>query len=217
MEAIGSFILIVFVWFLIRLLFSAGARTVTAAARSATGKGSFSENMDLAFRGMGDFTIRFNDTTLGQDSEGPLAKLVEAKGLFPLTETKQIGFVTSVFDETGSALEPVISAIETFQEPATIVYQHTVEVGKVSPDQGFASWVKIGVVFPEILQTPYDGHRKLIAVVRMVDLDSPPQILNGYHSKDDSAFSGKVRLSSTSMCRRKATKKLRHTGTKRGP
>jgi len=215
MEAIGSVILVVFVWILIRLVLSAGARTATAAARSATGKGSFSENMELAFRGMGDLTVRFNDTTLGGDNSGPPAKLVEAKGLFPLTKTKQIGFVTSVFDKTGGELEPVICVIETFQEPASIAYQHTVEVGKVSPDQGFAKWVKVGVVFPEILLTPFGGHRKLIAVVRMVDSDNPPEILNGYHNKDDSGLLWQ-RSSSTSMCRRKATRRLRHIGTKRG-
>lgn len=185
MEGIIAVILVFFAWILIRLLLSAGARTVTAAARSATGKGSLSENMELAFRGMGDLTVRFKDTTLGEDDSGPLAKLVEAKGLFPLTKTKQIGFVTSVFDKTGGELEPVISVIETFQEPASVAYQHTVEVGKVSPDQGFASWVKVGVVCPEILLTPFGGDRKLIAVVRMVDSDKPPRILNGYHDKDD--------------------------------
>lgn len=88
MEAIGGFILILVVWFVIRLVFSAGARTVTAAARSAAGKGSFSENMDLAFRGMESLTLRFTDTKLGQDNEGPLAKLIEAKGLLPLTKTR---------------------------------------------------------------------------------------------------------------------------------
>jgi len=164
---------------------SAIFRTMGAAAKAAVGKGSFSDNMDLAFKGMQPLEIRFSDGHLGDAQDGLLAKAIEGRGLFPLSRTTRIGFVTSVFDATGEQWEPVLSAIEAFQEPDNIVYQNAIEVGPVSPNQGFVSWVRLGVVFPDILQTPYSGKRRMLALLRMIDLDKPPSIHHGFHQKDD--------------------------------
>ncbi len=89
-------------------------RTIGAAVKAATGKGTFSENMGLAFRGMGPLEARFVDTTLGGYVDAPV-KAIEVKGLFPVNTTRHVAFVTSIFDETSGELEPVLSAIDMYQ------------------------------------------------------------------------------------------------------
>ena len=160
-------------------------RTMGAAAKSAVGKGSFSDNMDLAFKGMQPLEIRFKDGHLGDDEDSLVTKEIEGRGLFPLSKATRIGFVTSVFDETGEEWEPVLSAIEVFQEPTNNVYQNVMEVGQVAPNQGFVSWGRLGIVLPDILQPPYGGNRQMVALLRMIDLDNEPSIHFGRHEKDD--------------------------------
>ena len=160
-------------------------RTMGAAAKSAVGKGSFSDNMDLAFKGMQPLESRFKDGHLGDDEDSLVTKEIEGRGLFPLSKATRIGFVTSVFDETGEEWEPVLSAIEVFQEPTNIVYQNVMEVGQVGPNQGFVRWVRLGIVLPDILQPPYGGNRQMVALLRMIDLDNEPSIHFGRHEKDD--------------------------------
>jgi len=179
-------IIVVFVgWVIFKMVLSAGARTVGAAAKAAVGKGSFSENMELAFKGMGPMEARFTDSRMGDNGDGPRYKAIEIKGLFPIGARRRVGFVTSVFDETDEEMSPVLGAIEIFQEPNSIVYQHFSEIGDVTPDQGFVSWCRVGAVVPELINPPYSGRRKLLVILRMVDLDEPSSIEHGWHDKDD--------------------------------
>ena len=180
MEGILVLIAIVVGWFIISRILSAGARTVSAVARTAAGKGTFSENVKLQFEGMGPLKIRFNDTRMGEDKDGLLAKGIEARGLFPVARPVKVAFVTSVLDKSNGEFEPVISAIDVFQEPDSIAYQHVTEVGPVSPDQGFPQWVRLGVVIPDVLQPPFGGRRTLTAILRMIDLGNSPRITNGF-------------------------------------
>jgi tellurite resistance protein len=182
MEAILGFIAIVIVFAGVRFVLSAATRTVGAAAKAAVGKGSFSDNMELAFKGMGPLEARMVNQRLGDNDDGPLVKAIEVKGLFPVDTTRHIAFITSVFDKTDGEFKPVLSAIEMFQEAESIVYQQVSEIGAVSPDQGFISWVRVGGVIPEILEPPFGGKRTFVAVIRMVDIDDPPEIELGFHA-----------------------------------
>ena len=169
-------------------IISAVFRTMGAAAKSAVGKGSFSGNMDLAFKEMQPLEIRFKDGHLGDDDESLVTKEIEGRGLFPLSKVTRIGFVTSVFDATDKEWEPVLSAIEGFQEPTNIVYQNLTEVGQVSLNQGLVSWVRLGIVLPDILQPPYSGDRQMVALLRMIDLDNEPSINLGRHQENDAGL-----------------------------
>jgi tellurite resistance protein len=184
METIFGIVIMILVFGGFRWLMGAGFKTAGAALDTARGRGSFSENMGVAFKGLGPMEIRFVDGSLGEDNTGPFAKRIEGRGLFDITSTHRIGFVTSVFDNTSGELEPVLSMVEAFQEPENVVYQHHTEVGSVSPDQGFAKWVNLGVVFPDLLQPPYSGKRELLAILRMIDLDDPPEIIHGFRTPD---------------------------------
>lgn len=185
MEAIFGLIAIVVGIAIFQFVVSAGARTVGAAAKAAVGKGSFSDNMELAFQGMAPMTARLADAKIGENGEGQPYKAIEVKGLFPVKSSKRVGFIISVMDKTDGELEPVLSAIEAFQEPGSVAYQHVTEVGNVSPDQGFVAWSQVGAVIPGLLTTPNSGRRKLTAILRLVDMDRMPSIEGGLHDQDD--------------------------------
>lgn len=185
MEAFLTIIAFIIGWAIFKAALSAGAKTVGAAGKAALGKGSFSENMDLAFKGMGAFELQIKESRLNDDGTGPIVKEIQGKGLFPLRSKTNLGFLTSVFDVTSGDFEPVLSVIEGFQEDGSIVYQHGCNIGPIEPDQGFVRWVRIGVVIPDILEPPYGGSRKLKAIVRIVDLDNLPNIVHGFHDKGD--------------------------------
>lgn len=184
MEGFLAIILVIGGWIIFRMVLSAGARTVGAAAKAAVGKGSFSENMELAFQGMGAMEARIVDTTLGDDEEGAPVKAIEVKGLFPVDTARHVAFVTSMFDETSGEFEPVISMIEMFQEPDNTIYQHLSEIGQVSSDQGYIRWTRIGGVIPDILQPPIGGTRQLVLILRLVDTDDMPVIQHGFEDPD---------------------------------
>jgi hypothetical protein len=128
--------------------------------------------------------VRLLDERLGAEKDAPVAKAVQVKGLFPVSRKARIGFVSSVFDNTSGELQPVISALDNFQERHTLAFQHATEVGAVEPGSGLVGWVKVGIVLPQILQTPRGGTRSLALVCRIVDLDNPPDITNGFHQPD---------------------------------
>jgi len=207
----GILIIIGLIFFLgggVNWLFSAGARLIGAAGKAAVGKGSFKDNMDHAFKGMGEIQFRLNDRHLGEDGDGALVKDIQIKGLIPILETTNIGFIISVFDGTDGELQPVLSAIDSFQEKDSVVYQHISEVGEISPNQGFFEWVNVGVVIPEIIEPPYSGNRELVVLARMVDLDDTPAIRHGFTDKNDNKALLHKRLSFSHIFKDKGYKEV---------
>jgi tellurite resistance protein len=165
------------------MIFGAGVSTAKAAGRAATGKGSFSENMNLEFKGMGEFTARLIDGKLGDKNDAPDIKSIELKGLFPITVKRDVAFITSIFDITDGIKErkPILSSIDMFQEPESIVFQHQVDFGEMAPNYGYPSWSKISGVIPDTLQTPIGGTRKLEILLRLVDVNNMPNISHGFY------------------------------------
>jgi uncharacterized tellurite resistance protein B-like protein len=176
-------------WIIFTIISAVARRIIGASEKSAKGEGTFSENMRLAFRGMGPLEARIVDTTLGAYGVGAPVKALEVKGLLPVNRTSQVAFVTSVFDETGGELEPVLSPIDMYQEPDSTVYQHSIKVGQeVSPKQGFGHWTQAGRIYPNILQPPIGGTRRLFAILRLVDTDDMPVIRHGSHGPADTGM-----------------------------
>jgi len=189
MELILGFIILGIAAWIIFIIFSAVARRITGASeKSAKGEGTFSENMRLAFRGMGPLEARIVDTTLGDYLRAPV-KAIEVKGLFPVNTIRQVAFVTSIFDESSGELAPVLSPIEMYQEPDSTVYQYSIKVGQeVSPGQGFGHWTQAGRIIPNILQPPVGGARRLFAILRLVDMDNMPVIRRGSNDPDNAGI-----------------------------
>ena len=185
MEGILAIGIIVVGWIVLRIVVSAGMKTIQAGSRAAVGKGSFHENMEVAFQGLGPFELRFNDVDLSDDASGPVVKAIECKGLFPINVAGNVAFLVSIFDKTSEELKPVIAVLDDFQEPVSSAFQSRVEMGEIEPDHGLINWVRVGAILPVILQPPHGGRRVLLAVCRFIDVDDPPVIHLGYHSNDD--------------------------------
>lgn len=177
MEPVLAIIGIFLFWYVVSWVLRAGAGTVRAVARTASGKGSLTDNLQASIVGMKPIQARMQPDL---ESSGIEAQEIQIKGLLPVTRRVRAGFVTSVFDNSSGKLEPVYSTMEMFQEPRTLAYQHTVEVGEVEPGIGFITWIRVGVVLPQILQPPVGGQCKLFCVLRLVDLDNLPEISLGF-------------------------------------
>lgn len=184
MEGILGLIGIFLFFAAINWVFRIAKGTVRAAARAAAGKGSFTDNFQASVVGMKPIEVRLKDVT----TEGIEAKEIEIKGLLPIQHAYRVAFVTSVFDDTTGVFEPIISSVEQFQEPRTLAYQHAVEVGQVDAGVGFITWIRVGVLLPQIFQTPYGGRRRIAAVLRLINLDNRPEITNGFHQKDSAGI-----------------------------
>lgn len=179
-------IVLVFIGIVIfNLVWRAFFKAAGAVGNTLVGKGSLKENMEFSFKGMQPFEFKLEDVHLNEDGTGPKLKAVMGKGLFPLEYDANIAVVTSVFDETGGELEPVISALDSFQEPDSVAYQAKNDIGYAKSGTGFIKWVRLGVAIPDLIEPPYSGKRKMLVVVRVVDLDNPPHIEHGFHQTDD--------------------------------
>ncbi|TXS90794.1 tellurite resistance TerB family protein [Parahaliea maris] len=177
---------VIIAWVFIGQILSAGAKTVTAAGKTALGKGTFSENLELQFQGMQPFEVKLEDGNIDtDDKDSPIVKQIMGKGLFPVTRPVNAACITSIFDKTSGEYEPVICVLDAFQEDESLVYQHALPIGEVKPNYGFTSWVRLGVAIPQMIQPPYTGKRELVAVFRLVDIDNLPSIKHGFHQPDD--------------------------------
>lgn len=191
MEVVLVFVAIFVGWIIVRLILGALGSTVGAAAKAATGQGTFSDNMALAFKGMQPLECRLVDDRLESGNpESPALKAVEVKGQLPVQRTGRASFVISILDTTDGEPKPVLSALDMFQEPNTVAYQFISELGEIGPDQGFVSWQRIGVVFPEMLMLPRGGERTLKVVLRLVDENGPPEIALGFSDGEHPGFLG---------------------------
>jgi tellurite resistance protein len=182
-----EFITIIIIGLVINWVFNLMKAGGKAAVDTARGRGTLSDNLNLQLQGMGPLELRVVEGRLGDDGEGPLSHNLQVRGLFPITSPCDVGFFTSVFDVTegGDRLVPVISIVDWLQEENGIAFQCRRQVGVARPDQGYASWVDIGILIPEGLQPPRSGRRKLLVIVRMVDMRSPPDITNGFRDEGD--------------------------------
>ena len=178
-------LIIIAVFIFGRLILNAIFSTASGVTRTVVGKGSFKENMGNQFKEMGPFEVKIRKSKIEPSVvDSPEVFHIEAKGLIPhVTKKINIRFVTSVFDASGEELLPVISVLDDFQETESIIFQSFVDAGSVTPNTGFTSWEKVGVVIPSMLIPPNSGNRKLTIFTRIIDVDSGLTITNGTHKK----------------------------------
>lgn len=173
MDSFWAWIFIIAGWFILK-----------AIIRHAKGGGASSTPLTI----IGPLEARIVDARLGEDGTGPKVKQIEVRGLLPVMKRTNVGFVTSVFDSSGEQFFPVISPIETLQEPNSTVYQQRSQIGFVSPQEGFRDWVDVGFVAHEVIQPPWSGKRQLTAVLRMIDLASVPDVSHGFLDASDTGL-----------------------------
>lgn len=143
------------------------------------------------------FDVRLQDAQIDIDDRSISAKEVQARGLFPLTETKNLGAWISILDESSENTSPVLCVIERFQEEVSRAYFVGCEFGAVAPSYAIPEWTRIGVLFPEIMQPPHSGQRDLSVMVRLVDLSEPPTVNLGFLRSGEAKVLWKKKLKFT--------------------
>ena len=166
-----------------------GVAAAKAAKNTAQGSGSFKDNFGLELRGMGAMELRGIEKEVGDGSSKMKIIELEVRGLFPITGSRNAAFVTSILDKTDGdkKWKSVVSAVHQFQEPKTNCYQNVVNVGEIKGGYGFPRWVRIGVVLRNVLQPARTGTRPLIAICRLIDINDPPSINNGFQDSNNNA------------------------------
>jgi tellurite resistance protein len=170
---VGILLFIFIAWIVIRNISSNSGSSVSTSPYIAVPK-----KMEL-------FEIRTREEEPDDDGDGIKVIRIEARGLIPVVRQTEIGFITSVYDKTDEKPRPVISHIEQFQEKESSAYHFLNEAGTVGPNEGYISWAQVGVVLPDILYPPKGGNRKLMIVLRIIDLKNPPAIFLGYVDPDE--------------------------------
>ena len=148
-------------------------------ARPAGGRGPSAGSSGPPSWSMSAAEYRIQDSRLGDKGDGPRMQSIQLRGLFPILRPVRLGAVTHVYDAETKL--PLISALDQFQETDSVVFQFETEIGLIRPNQGFTDWVRVGAAFPEIMNGPVGGNRRLHAIVRFIDLDNPPPIRYGSH------------------------------------
>ena len=121
-----------------------------------------------------------------KERDGISGLIVQCKGPIPFYPRKNLGFIVSLLCETKEKkLAPVLSMIDTYKEAITPCYQFIKEIGVVDGPIGYPEWGGIAPIFPEIIQPAYGGRQSLSVIVRLVDLDDPPQIMLGSCNPSD--------------------------------
>ena len=114
----------------------------------------------------------------------PESFLLEVKGRLPDGFPPAASFVASVFDEGGGTRRPVLTLVDFLQENATSAYYSQsplFELGTEIPE-----WKIVGVVATDPLITPFEGHRTLALVLRLVSLGESVEIVDGKVKGDQS-------------------------------
>ena len=126
------------------------------------------------------FEIRLQDVQLETEGGDILAKEIQARGEFPLMETKNTAVWISILDENAGQPMDVRCVINHFREDHSPAYFIESELGIAGPNLEIPDWDVIGRACPDIMHPPYGGQQTLTVVVRLIDLSEPPRILFGY-------------------------------------
>ncbi len=105
---------------------------------------------------------------------------IQCKGLIPVSTKTNIGFSVSVVTKGKNGVnKPVLSMIDSYQEPESRVFQDLRQIGEVDKYQGLGDWTTVGVVPTEILQPAMSGNQNLNIIVMLADMDNFPEIILG--------------------------------------
>lgn len=183
MEGLGILFLIgllIFWRVILRLLLGAGK----AGFDTATKGGDFGDRWKQNLVGMGPLELRTKVIQPTDESGFPVIE-IQARGLFPVTQRREVQFLTSVRDETEpGTTKAIFSRVEDFSEPTTIGYQFASGEFEAQPNYGFQDWIRIGALIPPVMVAPYRGLRTLRIIVRFVDANDIPEIELGLHDPD---------------------------------
>jgi len=115
------------------------------------------------------FEIRYRDAR--QRIEGRVfpCKEVEVRGRLPNALTRDLDLKIILLDVTDGEGRPVISHLEAFQLRNSVLFGFTSNLGRVNHDQYLPEWTSVGKIFPDFLETPYGGNRRIKALAVLLD------------------------------------------------
>jgi hypothetical protein len=125
-----------------------------------------------------EFEFRVIDDHVGDDRLPIWA--VQIRGPMPIVRTRKLASMISVFDVSDDEHMPVVGAIEMFQEPGGYAFYNGQNLGICEPSQGYLDWATVGIVPKDLLMYPMSGNRNVCIQLRLVDIDNPPILTNGF-------------------------------------
>lgn len=183
MEGIFGLLLIIALIFwrpLLRVLFGAGKAGIETAVKG----GDFGDRWKQNVVGMGTLEVRTRTLPPAEEGAPPLIE-VQARGLLPVSQQKNVMFITSVRDETDpDNSKAILSRVDDFSEPLSVAYQFASKSFLAQPNHGYGDWSRVGVLIPPFMIPPVQGLRKLQVIVRLVDAQNIPDIELGLQDPD---------------------------------
>ena len=174
MDAIVGIILLLLFPTLIGVAFSLVAKGAKIAGRAVkkavTGKETY----------FGPPQMKFVDEV--NAGTGVTFKRVMFRGAIPNHGTMDVAYSLSLFDMSsgGDNLKFIISLVEAAQEADSVCYHQSGALGRVNAGSAMTDWMQVGAVFPEFIQPPFSGRRKIRVYFRLFDASNPPNIHAGF-------------------------------------
>ena len=171
MDAIVAVILIGVGYYIVISIIGAGARAVGRGVKKVvTGKDTY----------FGPPQIKFIDEKL--DGTGTIFKKVMFRGNISVPRPMNVASSISAFDATDgdNDLHFLISMVEQAQEPGSICFGMTQNIGLVREGDTFTDWVQLGAIAPDLVQGPKSGTRTIKLVLRLFNANNPPDIRGGF-------------------------------------
>lgn len=135
----------------------------------------------------GSAEIEFIDDKI-EDSDVAF-KRVMFRGKIPVTQSMPVELSISAFDVTDEDNPKfIISLMEQQQEPETVCFGISSDLGNVDIGDTYTDWVQFGAIIPEFLQTPKSGNRKIKVLVRLFNKSNPPSIEAGFSDGGEIIF-----------------------------
>lgn len=179
MEFIGAIIvlfLIAFLWGIVVNVIGWGANAAGRSIKKAvTGKETYFGPAQLKLL-----------HEMGENSKFTVKRIM-FRGAIPNDRPMRLSYTLSAFDITDSTgpWRPLFSFVEAAQEPDTICFQASGDLGHLNTGMAMTDWVQLGIMIPEFVQPPESGNRKLSIVLRVFNSDHPPTIFAGIRAPDD--------------------------------
>jgi tellurite resistance protein len=167
----------------------AGASTTKAVFKTDSSGGNIIDNFKEEIREMGPLEAQIVPAKITLGDKLVDVYEVKVRGLLNASYACDLVLVTSIFDFTSQKYEAILSSLDFFKEKQTEGFQNVVEVGRISPNQGYKNWVKVATLFPETLTATRSGDRIVRVMVRAMPETEVSKIEYGLHDEGTTIFS----------------------------
>jgi len=181
MDFIFSILGLIFIGFAIQIGWLIVTSVLTSVGRGlkkvVTGKETY----------LGPAEIKLIDDYL-EDSNIAFKRIM-FRGKIPVSQSMPVAFSISAYDVTDDDNPKfIISLIEQQQEPGTICFGISNELGDIDVGDLYSDWVQLGAISPGFIQTPKSGNRKIKLQVQLFNKANPPSIEYGYSDGGEVIF-----------------------------